>query len=123
VISPKTVTTGETLTVRAVINEAVSPGAPFKPWIVVLSPAGSYSFIYGGGRFRMERGIKPAFGKNLMRLPNIQLPPVLELTIRSGLPRGLCTFIAALCPVPPGRNIEEAKTRAFSWNESDVEIF
>jgi outer membrane protein assembly factor BamB len=122
-VPSQTVTTGETLTVRVVINETVSYGAPFKPWIVALSPAGNYAFVYGGGRFHRQRGMKPAYGKNLMRLPGIQLPPVLELTVQSSLPRGLYTFIAALCPVPPGRSIEEAKARAFLWAESVVEIF
>ena len=51
---------GRELTVNAVINEEVAPGVPFKPWIVVFSPFGAYSFVYGGGQFHLERGIKPA---------------------------------------------------------------
>jgi hypothetical protein len=109
---------GRELTVNAVVNEELAPGVPFKPWIVVFSPFGPYSFVYGGGQFHLERGIKPAYGKSLMKLPKIQLPPVIDRIV----PMGAYTFIGALCPVPPGMTVEEAETKAFSWYEEVIEI-
>jgi hypothetical protein len=123
-VNSQNVTAGETLTIRPVINSDIKSAVLFKPWIAVLCPSRSYSFVFGKKPgFLLVDGLQPV-RTALRRLPRINLPPLLDgFVISETLPKGTYTVIAACVLVPPGNSIEAAKAKALSWSEVSITVY
>jgi hypothetical protein len=115
---------GEPLTVNIAINKSISSSSPFKIYLVAFTRIGLYSFTYGGGRFKPERGFKPALAAPIRTLPLISLPPLLnQFRIPVALSGSTIEFIAAVIPTDaPITSKSQAQSVALSWDNPTVAV-
>lgn len=110
--------TGDMLEMEFAVSEPISGMGKLVVYVLVQTPRRTWkSFVYRGGAFRMERGIRPAAAASA--IPSIRLL-LLRQRITGTLPRGEYRFMAGV--FRKGERITLSDWRSMAICSSEVTI-